>query len=125
MKLVFHVFIGILNEVLGEALDLSADEICKFSSIIQKNGMVLHKCDPEERPLAIITEEGKWEHETDNSQGSLRIRFVIFITAAILQCHQRSLGVNTKNLREVSSLNLFLKNLAQKSGHKSKTLIQG
>ena len=80
--------IGILNEVLGAALDLSADEICKFSSIIQKNGMVLHKCDPEERPLAIITEEGKWEHETDNSQGSLRIRFVIFKTAVILQCHQ-------------------------------------
>ena len=87
--------------------------------------MVLHKCDSEERPLAIITEEGKWDNETDNSQGSLRIRFVIFKTAAILQCHQISLGVNTKNLREVSALNLFHKNSAQKIGHKSKILIQG
>ena len=87
--------------------------------------MVLHKCDTEERPLAIITEEGKWEHEDDNSQGSLRLRFVIFKTSAILQSHQISLGVNTKNLREVSALNLFLKNSAQKIGHKSKDLIQG
>ena len=119
------IFIGILNEVLGAELDLSAEEICKFSSILKKNGMVLHKCDPEERPLAIITEEGKWEHEDDNSQGSLRLRFVIFKTSAILQSHQISLGVNTKNLREVSALNLFLKNSAQKIGHKSKILIQG
>ena len=49
--------------------------------------MVLHRCDPLERPLAIITTEGKWESETDNSQGSLRLRFDILF----LDSHQLSL----------------------------------
>ena len=68
---------GILNNVLGASIDLSSDEICKFTSILKKNGLNLHYCDPFERPMAIITAEGTWEHETDNSQGSLKIRFII------------------------------------------------
>ena len=93
--------LGILNEALGASLDLSLDEICKFTSILKKNGMVLHRCDPLERPLAIITEEGKWENENDNSQGSLRIRFVTYKDSQSLIL--LFLGVNEKNLREVSS----------------------
>ena len=83
MKCMFNIFIGILDESLGESLDLSADEICQFSSILKKNGMGLNRCDPFDRPLAIITEEGKWEQENDNSQGSLKLRFVILKVVVI------------------------------------------
>ena len=77
------IYLGILNEALGASLDLSVEEICRFSSILKKNEMVLHKCDPLERPLALITTEGKWEQETDNSQGSFRIRYDISLIFSI------------------------------------------
>ena len=76
--IMFNILTGILNIVLGTPIDLTNDEICKFTSILKKNGLNLHTCDPYERPMAIITAEGTWEHETDNSQGSLKIRFDIF-----------------------------------------------
>ena len=76
----FNILTGIQNIVLGGSIDLSSDEICKFTSILRKNGLHLHTCDPYERPMAIITAEGTWEHETDNSQGSLKIRFDIFVS---------------------------------------------
>ena len=53
MVLVFNIWTGILNNVLGASIDLSNDEICKFTSILKKNGLLLHACDPWERQMAI------------------------------------------------------------------------
>ena len=117
MKCMFNIFLGILDEVLGESLDLRADEICQFSSILKKTGLGLNRCDPFDLPLAIITEEGKWEQENDNSQGSLKLRFVILKAVVILLSDIKNvLGVNQKNLKEDNALNLLPKNSTLRSG---------
>ena len=64
--------------------------------------------------MAIITPEGKWEHETDNSQGSVRIRFDS--SKKLQSVFKVLLGVGQKNMREENFLNIFLNYSAQRTG---------
>merc|ERR1719192_2234704 len=66
--------IGIQDKVLGSEVRLDQEVVQQHILTIQKRTLYLNKCDPLERPMAVITPDGKWEKESDNSQGSQYIR---------------------------------------------------
>ena len=53
---------------------LLSEEIQQHISIVKRRSVRLNPCDYLERPLAVITPEGKWEEDDDNGQGSQFIR---------------------------------------------------
>ena len=71
--------IGIQDKVIGSKVRLSLEDTQQHIALIQSRAMVLNHCDQLERPLALISPDGKWEKESDNSQGSQYIRLAIGI----------------------------------------------
>ena len=66
--------IGIQDDILGSGVRLDLEDIQQHILTIKERSMLLNLCDRQERPLAVISPEGKWEGETDNAQGSPIIR---------------------------------------------------
>ena len=66
--------IGIQDDILGSEVRLDLEDIQQHILTIKERSMLLNLCDRQERPLAVISPEGKWEGETDNAQGSPIIR---------------------------------------------------
>lgn len=66
--------IGIQDKVLGSKIRLPVEEIQQHIQFIKRRSIVLNLCDHLERPMAVISPDGTWNGETDNSQGSPYIR---------------------------------------------------
>ena len=79
--------IGIQDKVLGSQVRLEVEEIQQHIQWIRKRSIILNYCDARERPLALVSPEGRWNQETDNSQGSPYIRFTvrIYLLVSVLQ----------------------------------------
>ena len=71
--------IGIQDKVLGSPVRLEVEEIQQHIDWIKKRSIILNHCDDQERPMALVTPDGRWTEETDNSQGSPYIRLDPFI----------------------------------------------
>ena len=71
--------IGIQDKVLGSKVRLKVEEIQQHIEWIKRRSILLNFCDHLERPMALISPDGSWDEETDNSQGSPYIRFYHFI----------------------------------------------
>ena len=69
--------IGIQDKVLGSKIRLPVEEIQQHIQFIKRRSIVLNLCDHLERPMALISPDGTWNGETDNSQGSPYIRLFI------------------------------------------------
>ena len=71
--------IGVQDKVLGKEVRLAVEEIQQHIEYIKRRSIWLNYCDHLERPLAVISPDGRWLGETDNSQGSPYIRLVSLI----------------------------------------------
>ena len=93
--------IGIQDNILGTALRLGVEEIQQHIVTMRTRSLFFNNCDYLERPLALISSEGRWEEEDDNGQGSQFIRLVEVEEEDPLDCFV--LGVILMSLREASS----------------------
>ena len=59
--------IGVLDSVLGAEVRLGVE-------VFDAGRLDMHPCDKKDRPLAIISPNGKWEGEDDGGMGSPHIR---------------------------------------------------